>query len=102
MPEDHSTRDRIRAVVRDVLDKIPPEEANAPAPAKDSLPTRFIDTAPAPPGTRTAITRDESSKKVITEDDVRGLERGEVLRIAEGARLTPLAADIVREKQIEI
>ena len=48
------------------------------------------------------VTRDESAKLVITEDDVRGLERGAVLRIAEGARLTPLAADIVNEKGIEL
>jgi len=47
-------------------------------------------------------TRDESSKSVITEDDVRGLESGSVLRIAETARLTPLAADIISEKKIEI
>ena len=42
------------------------------------------------------------SKTVITEDDVRDLAAGSVLRIAEGARLTPLAADIVSEKRIEI
>ena len=48
------------------------------------------------------MTRDESAKLVITEDDVRGLERGEVLRIAESARLTPLAADIVSERGIEL
>ena len=46
--------------------------------------------------------RDESSKTIITEDDVRGLEEGARLRIAEGARLTPLAADIVRERRIEL
>jgi ribose 5-phosphate isomerase B len=33
---------------------------------------------------------------------VHGLERGARLRIAEGARLTPLAADIVREQGIEL
>jgi ribose 5-phosphate isomerase B len=49
-----------------------------------------------------AVTRDESAKLVITEDDVRGLERGAVLRIAENARLTPLAADIVNDRGIEI
>ena len=104
MPEDYSPRDRIRALVRDVLEKIPGEEASGPAPANDSLPTRFIDTAPATTGVgaHPPVTRDESSKRVITEDDVRGLEQGAVLRIAEGARLTPLAADIVREKQIEL
>ena len=105
MPEDHSNRDRIRALVRDVLDKLPAQEASEQAAAtSDSTPTRFIDIAPASPaaGAQPAVTRDESSKKVITEDDVRGLEQGAVLRIAEGARLTPLAADIVREKQIQI
>src|SRR6185369_11373222 len=49
-----------------------------------------------------AVTRDESSKNVITEDDVRGLEPGAVLRIGEDARLTPLAADIVKERNIEL
>ena len=39
---------------------------------------------------------------VITETDVRGLEEGSRLRVAEGARLTPLAADIVRERRIEL
>jgi ribose 5-phosphate isomerase B len=65
--------------------------------------SRFIDTlpqesAPAKP----EYTRDESSKMVITEDDVRGLEEGARLRVAEGARLTPLAADLVRERKIEL
>jgi ribose 5-phosphate isomerase B len=46
--------------------------------------------------------RDESSKTVITETDVRGLPEGARLRVAEGARLTPLAADIVRERRIEL
>jgi ribose 5-phosphate isomerase B len=102
MPEDNSTRDRIRALVRDVLDKIPAEEGETAAPASESTATRFIDVAPVNPSTSQSVTRDESSKKVITEDDVRGLDAGAVLRIAEGARLTPLAADIVREKSIEI
>lgn len=39
---------------------------------------------------------------MITEDDVRGLEPGAVLRIGEDARLTPLAADIVNERKIEL
>jgi ribose 5-phosphate isomerase B len=97
--DDNSQRDRIRALVRDVLDKARPEETNSTA-----TPSRFIDvtpkTPPQSPGSN--ITRDESSKAVITEDDVRGLEDGAVLRIAEGARLTPLAADLVSEKKIEI
>jgi len=95
MTDDQSPRDRIRALVREVLDKAAvPEES-------PEHKTRFIETAPQSSAS-SPVTRDESSKVVITEDDVRGLESGAVLRIAEGARLTPLAADIVRERQIEI
>ncbi|HEY6806891.1 MAG TPA: ribose 5-phosphate isomerase B [Pyrinomonadaceae bacterium] len=89
------TRDRVRALVRDVLAKAIPDEA-APA-------SRFVQVAP-PEKTEapTTVTRDESSKSVITEDDVRGLESGSVLRIGEDSRLTPLAADVVKEKGIEL
>ncbi|MGB8508315.1 MAG: ribose 5-phosphate isomerase B, partial [Pyrinomonadaceae bacterium] len=55
-----------------------------------------------PVTTERPFARDESSKTIITEDDVRGLEEGARLRVAEGARLTPLAADIVRERHIEL
>jgi ribose 5-phosphate isomerase B len=105
MSDDQSTRDRIRALVRDVLDKIPAEEMSGDEASStgSSVATRFVDTAPSTLITsKEFITRDESSKMVITEDDVRGLEAGAVLRIAERARLTPLAADIVRDKQIGI
>ena len=87
------TRDRIRALVRDVLEKAAPETAPETS-------TRFVNTVPesVPAG----VTRDESAKSVITEDDVRGLEPGAVLRIGEDARLTPLAADIIKEQQIQI
>lgn len=86
-------RDRIRALVRDVLEKA--------APAPESTPTRIVNTVPETKATP-AFTRDESAKSVITEDDVRGLESGAVLRIGEDARFTPLAADIVAERKIEI
>jgi len=93
---DDATRDRVRALVRDVLSKTMPEpsEQASVTPAPASPP-------PNNPATKT-VTRDESAKLVITEDDVRGLERGAVLRIAEAARLTPLATDIVNERGIEL
>ena len=97
---DEATRDRVRALVRDVLSKTmpqaAPETASSPAFVSDSPPVRS--SSPS----FDAVTRDESAKVVITEDDVRGLERGAVLRIAENARLTPLAADIINERGIEI
>ncbi len=91
---DDSTRDRVRALVREVLAKAAPEEAQPPS--------RFVNTVPESETQTAAVTRDESSKSIITEDDVRGLEAGAVLRIGEAARLTPLAADIINERKIEI
>ncbi len=96
---DSSNRDRIRALVRDVLDKA--AGPNARQPVGSQTASRFIDVAPQSSAAATS-TRDESSKAVITEDDVRNLAPGSVLRIAEGARLTPLATDIVSERRIEI
>lgn len=99
MPDDN-TRDRVRALVREVLSRT----ANEPpvtSQGSPSTPSRFVDMVQTGAAQATS-THDESSKGVITEDDVRHLEAGSVLRIAENARLTPLAADIVSEKKIEI
>lgn len=46
--------------------------------------------------------RDESAKSLITEDDLRGLEAGSRVRVAQGARFTPLASDLVSERGIEL
>jgi ribose 5-phosphate isomerase B len=132
MPDEQSTRDRVRALVREVLNNALPEEESgdasqtaSPSPASAPAATTTTDAspktksnAPSPRVTTVLpqagaqspanapdekpIARDESSKTVITEADVHGLERGARLRIAEGARLTPLAADIVREQGIEL
>jgi ribose 5-phosphate isomerase B len=112
MWEDQSTRDRVRALVRGVLESV--RSAEEPSATSDSSltvkstvagqATRFVSTLPEEPGgtVTEGVARDESSKMVITEDDVRSLERGARLRIAEGARFTPLAADIVSERNIEL
>ncbi|MET0625174.1 MAG: RpiB/LacA/LacB family sugar-phosphate isomerase [Pyrinomonadaceae bacterium] len=123
-----STRDRVRALVREVLkNAAPAEEAEGDAviaqpsavaqPAPAARPrsaeaggpplARVVNVAPAAAEPSAAeaekdYARDESSKTVITEDDVRGLPEGARLRVAETARLTPLAADIVRERRIEL
>ena len=96
--ENDSTRDRIRALVRDVLEQARPLPESAP----ERTPTRFVNTIPETQSPAGGVTRDESSKSVITEDDVRGLDEGAVLRIGEDARLTPLAADIVKERNIQL
>ena len=95
---DDATRDRVRALVRDVLSKTLPESGSE---SHDALVTSAGNSPPLN-SSAAAITRDESAKLIITEDDVRGLERGAVLRIAEHAKLTPLAADIVNDRGIEL
>lgn len=95
------TRDRVRALVREVLAKAVPNNPGSQDQSGSEQASRFVQVAPQNVESST-VTRDESSKSVITEDDVRGLEPGSVLRIGEGARLTPLASDIVNEKKIEI
>jgi ribose 5-phosphate isomerase B len=117
MPEGDSTRDRVRALVREVLKTAAPaDEADAPesphaagsartARTTEPARARVVDVAPHEPQPAQPArdyTHDESSKTVITEDDVRSLPEGARLRVAEGARLTPLAADIVRERRIEL
>ncbi len=96
---DDATRDRVRALVRDVLSKAVSSDAESST-ATNTKTSASSATASSPAGP--SITRDESAKLVITEDDVRDLESGAVLRLAENARLTPLAADIVNERRIEI
>ncbi len=98
---DPSDRDRIRSLVRNVLAQALPDAEQRPAGAGAETTSRFIDTLPSAHA-NSSVTRDESSKLVITEDDVRGLEKGAVLRIGELSRLTPLANDVIREKGIEI
>jgi ribose 5-phosphate isomerase B len=117
MPEGDSTRDRVRALVREVLKNAAPadepderepsraatrEQPTASAEAHERA--RVVNVAPSDSREAPArdYTHDESSKTVITEDDVRSLPEGARLRVAEGARLTPLAADIVRERRVEL
>ena len=121
MADDKETRDRVRALVREVLRNAvpadePPEPAGMTTPAGAAPPprpevrpeggpprARVVDVVrDAPSPSEAPFARDESSKTVITEADVHGLEEGARLRIAESARLTPLAADIVRERRIEL
>ncbi len=113
MAEDNSIRDRVRSLVREVLQNALPadeDEATTRSPDTVTAPARIVpmikeSSVASSIGSamdNQAVARDESSKTVITEDDVRGLESGARLRIAEDARLTPLAADIVRERRIEL
>ncbi|HEX6626180.1 MAG TPA: ribose 5-phosphate isomerase B, partial [Pyrinomonadaceae bacterium] len=77
-----------------------PGEAEAATPPRARIHSIVVE--PGAGRVEREFTHDESSKTVITEADVRGLPEGARLRVAEGARLTPLAADIVRERGVEL
>lgn len=91
-----SSRDRVRAMVREILESVPTEEAGA---SSDRQPEHVVVNS-LREKTEKDYDRDESSKSLITEDDLRGLESGSRVRISEAAKFTPLAQDIVNEKGI--
>src|ERR1044071_9785382 len=92
-----TTRDRVRALVREVLATVP-TEPDAPS---DTPPEHVVvNSLKANVGKE--WDRDESAKQLITEDDLRGLPEGAKVRVAENARFTPLANDIVSEKRIAL
>jgi ribose 5-phosphate isomerase B len=96
--QSENTRDRIRALVQEVLASVPAEDS---APIPDKAPEHVLVNSLRDKAER-EYDRDESAKSLITEDDLRGLELGSRVRIAENAKFTPLAHDIVTEKQIEL
>lgn len=87
-----NTREKVRALVREVLKNVPTEP-------ETHEPEHVIVNSLRETATR-EFDRDESSKSLITEDDLRGLDHGARLRVAQNAKFTPLASDIVGEKQI--
>jgi len=97
MAEDKETRERVRELVRQVLENVPVEDEEP----TETFPKRIVVNSLQDKIGR-EFDRDESAKSLITEDDLRGLEAGAKIRVAENAKLTPLAQDIVREKRIEL
>lgn len=99
MAEDKEKRDRVRALVRQVLATVPTEdEKNETAPPENFPQRVVVNSLKNEIGKE--FDRDESAKTLIAELDLRGLETGAKLRVAENVRFTPLAEDIIREKQI--
>ncbi|HEX8369783.1 MAG TPA: ribose 5-phosphate isomerase B [Pyrinomonadaceae bacterium] len=98
MAEDKETRDRVRALVKEVLANVPVEEEAEPP---ETFPQRVVVNSLKEEIGR-EFDRDESAKSLITEDDLRGLEAGARLRVSENARFTPLADDLIREKAINL
>ena len=94
-----STRDRVRAMVREVLSSVPPEPESISG--SEHKPEHVVVNSLKEKREK-EYDRDESSKSLITEDDLRGLDHGSRVRVGPNAKFTPLAADIVSEKGIEL
>ena len=98
----NETRDRVRALVRQVLATVPTEgdtERSAPA-VVGAVEHVLVNSLRDKVGK--AFDRDESSKSLLTEDDLRGLEPGSKLCVAANVKFTALAQDIVNERRIEL
>lgn len=93
-------RDRVRELVRQVLSTVP-TEGEAPAHPPKPGPEHVVVNSLRARSER-EFDRDESSKTLITEDDLRGLGDGARLRVAEGVKFTALARDIVDGRGIEL
>ena len=94
-----STRDRVRAMVREVLATVPSEPGSVEE--NPHVPEHLVVNSLKEKRER-EYDRDESSKSLITEDDLRGLEQGARIRVGANARFTPLASDIIAEKNFEL
>lgn len=101
MAEKKETRERVRELVRQVLENVPVEdEARSPEKAA-GLPEHVVVNSLQERAGR-EFDRDESAKALLTEDDFRGLEPGSRVRVAENAKLTPSARDLVKDRGIEL
>jgi ribose 5-phosphate isomerase B len=94
------TRDRVRALVRQVLATVPTEGEPAKASTANVVEHVVVNSLQGKLGKE--WNRDESAKSLLTEDDLRGLEPGSRLRVAQNVKFTSLAQDIVNERNIEL
>ncbi|MEP7077276.1 MAG: RpiB/LacA/LacB family sugar-phosphate isomerase [Acidobacteriota bacterium] len=99
--QNKETRDRVRELVRQVLASVP-SEAEAIVAAESANAPEHVVVNSLKEKLGREFDRDESSRSLITEGDLRGLDPGSRVRIAAKAKLTPLAADIVSEKGIQL
>ena len=96
---DKETRERVRALVKQVLESVPLEDEKPSAKQTENFPQRLVVNSLKEKSEK-EFDRDESAKKLLTEDDLRGLEEGARLRVAENVKFTPLAQDIINDKKL--
>lgn len=95
MAANPETREKVRALVREVLKNIPAESEEQTAHEPEHV---IVNSLKAK--AEREFDRDESAKSLLTEDDLRGLDGGSRLRVSVNVKMTPLASDIVTERGI--
>jgi hypothetical protein len=102
---DQSTRDKVRELVKQVLATVP-SEGTSPKPQESSAASAREPEHVVVNSLKEKLARewdrDESAKSLITEDDLRGLADGSRVRVAENAKFTSLAEDIVKDRNIQL
>lgn len=93
----NDTRDRVRELVRQVLATVPTEGETTPASPQTAAKVEHVVVNSLIEQQARDWERDESAKSLLTEDDLRGLEPGSRVRVAENVKFTALASDIVRD-----
>lgn len=96
------TRDRVRALVKQVLATVPTEGEQGKSAETAAAAVEHVVVNSLQDKLGKEFDRDESSKSLLTEDDLRGLEPGSRLRVAANVKFTSLAQDIVNERGIEL
>ncbi|MGI9056123.1 MAG: RpiB/LacA/LacB family sugar-phosphate isomerase [Pyrinomonadaceae bacterium] len=96
---DKETRDRVRALVKQVLENVPLEDEKPAVQNQENFPQRVVVNSLKEKSEK-EFDRDESAKKLLTEDDLRGLDEGARVRVAENVKFTALAQDIVNDKKL--
>ncbi len=99
--QNKETRDRVRELVRQVLATVP-TEGEAPSAKATAAKVEHVVVNSLQGKIGKEFDRDESSKTLITEDDIRGLEPESKLRVAENVKFTALAQDIISDLKIEL
>ncbi|MEP6944568.1 MAG: ribose 5-phosphate isomerase B [Acidobacteriota bacterium] len=94
------TRDRIRSLVRQVLDTVP--VAGDPAGTDIAPVVEHVVVNSLKDSVGKPFDRDESAKSLITADDLRGLAQGSRLRVSENVKFTSLAHDLVADRGLEL
>ncbi len=96
MATNNQDREQIRKLVRSVLENVPTE-----AKPNEQLPEHILVNS-LRDSVDKEFDRDESAKSLLTEDDLRGLQRGAKVRVAENVKMTPSANDFVKDNKIEL